>query len=294
MNAKPSMKLFTPKRKEQLMNGNGKVLTQIEQPTSQQVQNPKVLIVNTDVRGSGINNLAPKEKIKEVFSFPPITVKTWIGITDLFEKLGSVQDSVIVEKIGDQTIQIPESKFIFNPPYDQLDAIVFDTADGIYWAAKTHLLGDALSMNQHLWDKMTNIMVPLFEKIGYMPIPVIVNVHEKVEEKGEYKTIQPFLQGTIKTQIGNFFDVIAFTKVYRGPRGVAEFKFQLIPDRIRECRTTEKLFAFAQKCGGEIKQDYTKLFAHIGIPNPKILIIGTYGSGKTTSLKTLQHIQFNK
>jgi len=277
------------------MNGNGKTEeATVVKTTSPPIPNPNVLIVNTDVRGSGINNLAPKEKIKEVFSFPPITVKTWSGITDLFDKLGSVQDTVIVEKMGDSTIQIPESKFVFNAPYDQLDAIVFDTADGIYWSAKVHLLGDSLSMNQHLWDKMTNIMVPLFEKIAYMPDPVIVNVHERVEEKGEFKTIQPFFQGTIKTQLGNFFDVIAFTKVYRAPHGVAEFKWQLIPDRIRECRTTEQLFSYAQRCGGEIKQDYTKLFTNIGIPNPKILIIGPYGSGKTTSLKTLQHTPLNK
>jgi predicted NACHT family NTPase len=64
---------------------------------------------------------------------------------------------------------------------------------------------------------------------------------------------------------------------------------------MRPCRSTEKLFNFAKTKGsnGEIPQDFRIIFDNIEIANPKILIIGDYGSGKTHSLRTLAGVDFD-
>ena len=253
----------------------------------------KILFLNTDSRGSGIQALAPPDRIKDVFGYPPITAKKWSTIKANIDKLGVVREvSTLVGINGDKFENI-ENRFIFNEHYQELDVLVVDTVDGIYWAIKEYLLDGKDKASRDVWDRMLNISVQYFDRFGGMGIPVIMNCHERGDSKGDLDVIQPFLQGSFKDQLGNYFDVILYTRKYKQPSGKVIFKWQVVPDSSRDCRATEKLYEYAVSQGGEIPQDYGLLFKHIGIENPKILVIGSYGSGKTTSLRTLKNVTFN-
>lgn len=252
----------------------------------------KIQIINTDMRGSGLRSLGTPERIKEVFGFKPITAKVWTSIEKVFEKIGGWQTTVEVLNIAGQQFENPVDKFVLHKPYDQLDALVIDTVDGMYWSLKQYLLGGKDGSNQSIWDKLQNISIRLFDKFGGMDIMVVALCHEKTETKGEETTVAPFMQGAFKDNLGDYFDIIMYSRVYRKRDGTSDFRWQLIPDVYRACRVSDdKLYQFAKKYpNGEIPQDYSLLLKNTEIQNPKILVIGPYGSGKTYSLRTLKNV----
>ncbi len=250
---------------------------------------PNILVINTDVRGSGLSSLAPKERIQEVFGFPPVTVKSWNTIKGFMEKLGSMKTVQIKQTLNGEEFIFPEDRFIFSEQFKNTQGVVIDTGDGIYWAVKNFLMGDKDKMSRDSWDRMTNILVPFFEKVGYMPVPVIINWHDKNNVKGDTDVVEPYAQGSFSGKVGEYFDVIMFTKTYHKKNGYTEFKWQLAPDENHPARCPDKLFEYAMSKGGEIDQDYRVLFKYLkAVQNPKILVIGSYGSGKTHALRTLK------
>ena len=256
----------------------------------------KAFILNVDGRSSGIHSLGTKNIIAEKFGMPPISARKWSSIKKIFDNLGQVESTITIADIGGTKVEIPSSMYKFKSPYNQLDLMVIDSIDGVFWSIKQDLLGDGIASNLSMWDKLTNASVKYFDILGSMQIPVVCTCHERGERHGDVDAVKPFMQGTFKDQLGSYFDVILYTKVYRRPNGESDFKWQVVPDPIRPSRAPEKLYEFAKKHGvnGEIDQDFQLIFKNIEIGNPKILIIGSYGSGKTHSLRSLHNVNFEK
>jgi hypothetical protein len=256
----------------------------------------KTFILNVDGRGSGLISLGTKEMIQDRFGYKPITARKWDSIKKVFDNIGDMVTRTVIDDIAGVQVENPEHVFEFKSPYDDMDAFVIDPVDGVFWALKKELLGDSISANQSMWDKLTNGSIQFYDKIGAMQVPVICTCHDRGEKRGDNDAIVPFVQGTFKDQLGSYFDVILYTKVYRMPNGTSQFKWQVVPDATRPARAPEKLYNYAKEKGsnGEIPQDFKALFANVEIANPKILIIGSYGTGKTHSLRTLYNVEFDK
>jgi len=101
---------------------------------------PKILFLNTDSRGSGIQALAQPDRIKDVFGYPPITAKKWSAIKTNIDKLGEMREITSTVSINGDKFENIENRFFFNEHYQNIDALVIDTVDGIYWSVKAHLL----------------------------------------------------------------------------------------------------------------------------------------------------------
>ncbi|PJF37874.1 MAG: hypothetical protein CUN55_19865, partial [Phototrophicales bacterium] len=130
--------------------------------------------------------------------------------------------------------------------------LVIDPIDAVFWMVKEHLLEGSLASNMSTWDKLTNASVKFLSWLGALPMPVIATCHDKAETKGDVDVISPFVQGAFKDQLGSFFDIILYTKVYKGTNNKVDFKWQLLPDAIRPTRVPQSLFKYGNEIGGEM------------------------------------------
>ena len=175
---------------------------------------PNVQILNTDLRPSGLNALGSDERITKVFNFPPLTAQSWSTINETFDNLGKIQKVNKQYQVSGTTIKNPIDQFVLKKPYNLLDALVIDTVDGVYWSIKASLLNGRVKANKDDWDQMLNMSMKLFRKIGSMDVIVIANCHERSSDKGDITVVKPFLQGSFKDQIGDYFDIILYSHTY--------------------------------------------------------------------------------
>jgi len=171
----------------------------------------KIVIVNTDGRGSGISSLGAPDRIQARFGYPPITARSWKTVSKVFDRFGEIGEKVVKVNINGEELEDPREVFVFAKNYENLDAFIVDPIDGVFWGIKQHLIGDSLAGNQSTWEKLTNASIKFFDKLGSMEIPVIATCHQKGEQIADDNTIQPFVQGTFKSQMGSYFDIILYS-----------------------------------------------------------------------------------
>ena len=249
----------------------------------------KILMLNSDIRPTGIESLGKKEKIAKIFGVEPIDIPNWDVLLQVTKAIGDTKIVNKKVKVGAIDVVTPTPEYRFFIGFEGLNAIVIDTIDSPFWFMKEKYLGSNPEANMNIWDKLSNQTMKWMSNFGRIPAIGIVLCHQKTSNDN----ISAFLQGSFKDQIGSVFDIILFTKVYKTKAG-SRFVWQVLADTLRATRTTPKLQEYMDSINeSEINQDFDVLLSNCGIDNPKVLIIGEYGSGKTHSLRTLVNY-FNK
>lgn len=154
--------------------------------------------------------------------------------------------------------------------------------------------GQQKQMQMQDWGTLGRFGDDFFYRVANAPFWVVVMCHldyDKDQATGNFFWV-PQIQGGTKMETMKHFDVIAFATV-AGKGKSREFKFIVNPDELRTL-AKDRLNVLQ---GPEVTQDLgaiIKAYQSAGIPNPKILVVGLSGSGKTTSIKTLQSLNAAK
>jgi hypothetical protein len=258
---------------------------------------PDVIFFNTDFRASGITSIGNPQEVQSMFGFPPFTGAKYSVAMKNLATIGTLKQ--VSETINMNGVSVNQESEIFQikPPFDVADCICLDTASGLYQGHKQELLGKALAGNQSTWEKLANGAVKFYQHLAAADIPVIVTVHEKASHKADDDVIDVNIQGDFRNQIYGYFDLVIYTKIYKLQGGKTAWKWQIIPSVDRQVRAPQSVLDYAfNKTGGtgEIEQDFGLLLSLVNFHNPKILVIGAPGTGKTFAFKSILNVDWNR
>lgn len=253
------------------------------------------LILDADNSLSSIGSAA---EIEKHFGVPPVKltsgfvsrVKGKIGVLDVMRKL--FVGRTIVEKhplFGDF------EQLVLEPtPMAQelkLGCLVLDTFSHCVKQEMRELTrteqGVLRQMEMQDWGKLGRDGEDLITKCNLLPIPVIFNSHistDKDSNTGKFMFF-PQIQGSMKENIQQYFDIILFTVIRPTKTGGRQYNWLTAP--------TDSRFAKDRKgvLEAEMPQDFSIIFDKyktLGILNPKILVIGESGTGKSKALSTIK------
>lgn len=167
-----------------------------------------------------------------------------------------------------------------------LEGIVIDTLSHLFRQDQRILeranKSGALEMQD--WGKLERMYNTLISTVCGLPLWVVVNCHisyDKDQATGMFY-FAPQIQGSTKNTIFEYFDCTFFTKTSKDGRKIY----------------TWQTYADTSKWGKDrlgvlepfIPQDFKAVldaYHKGGVPNPKIIVIGESGTGKTRALRTI-------
>ena len=179
-----------------------------------------------------------------------------------------------------------------------IGGLIIDTISNAFTQEERNIVGaidltnidKVRMMEQRDWGTLKRIANDLFYKLFVSPIPLILNSHYEIQKDGESGKMfwGPALGGKSKEEIKKIFDVIVFNRVSPGVDGARTYRWLTRP--------TEQFLAKDRLSvlDSEMPMDFGIIFdryAQAGIMNPKILVIGDSGTGKTFALRTVANIK---
>lgn len=141
-------------------------------------------------------------------------------------------------------------------------------------------------MELQSWGKYGDRMTKFINKLSKTDFKVICTCHSKRDKDENGLPIEvPALKGASADEAPRFFDVIVYTQVSASNEATT-YSWVINPTR---------RYTFAKNRKGVFKeqsipQDFGLIYekyAEIGIDNPRILVIGDSGQGKSWSLQTI-------
>ena len=233
----------------------------------------------------GSQTLGSPNAIKELFGYPVLAPTTFSQFKKIISNLYTVQKSVYKTKIGN--IEIDQEILETIPKNGtQIDALILDTFSELSKKYQRSLVDKTGKMKMQDWGKLKNTLDMLLEFITRIPGVLVINVHSKLRDLGDGTTkILPYIDGSTKEDISKWFDFVFYTRTIEAPNGQTKYIWQT--------KHTEKYDHAKDRTNllpAEIPQDFQLVFDVVKqkeFTSTKILIIGSPGSGKTWSLKTL-------
>ena len=124
-----------------------------------------------------------------------------------------------------------------------------------------------------------------------MPVWVVVSSHIKYDKNdlGQF-LFNPMLKGATKEFIGEYFDCILYTRITNSNNRI-QYLWQTRPDSQRYAKDRLDVL------DPVMPQDFSILLSRYkekGIANPKVLVIGESGTGKTRVLMTVKSETVNR
>ena len=234
----------------------------------------------------GSQTLGSKETIGKHFGLPMLSPSSWDEFQTTIGKLYT--NKKVTEKIDmgngfivDQSTQkvVPKDKL-------QIDTVVVDTFSELSKKFMRTLTDKSGRMKLNEWGRLKNKLDTCLEFLTRLPGNVILTCHSRTQtmDSGENK-LQPYIDGSTKEDISKWFDFVFYTKTIIDSDG--KRKYIWVTNRTE---TYDHAKDRTQLLDAEMEQDFTVVFEAAkkkGFEGSKILIIGSPGSGKTYSLKTL-------
>ena len=136
------------------------------------------------------------------------------------------------------------------------------------------------------WGRLKNKLDTCLEFITRIPGNVILTCHSRTQtmDTGENRLL-PYIDGSTKEDISKWFDFVFYTKTIVDAEGKRQYVW--VTNRTE---TYDHAKDRTQLLPAEMEQDFAQVLSAAsirGFNGSKILIIGSPGSGKTYSLKTL-------
>lgn len=232
----------------------------------------------------GHQTLGSKEECQRIFGYPVLSPSTWDQFQDVIGNIYTSKTEKIIQKIG--SLEIPETRTSVVPKNGtQVDAIVLDTFSELSKKYQRSLTDKSGAMKLQGWGKLKNKLDSCLEFISRIPGTVVITCHAKTNTMDDGTTkIQPYIDGSTKEDISKWFDFVFYTKTIKTGN---KRRFVWVTKR-------DEMYDHAKDrtnlLEDMIDQDFTSVMAAAkkkGFANTRILIIGSPGSGKTMSLKTL-------
>ena len=233
----------------------------------------------------GSQTLGSKKDLEKLFGYPELEPSTFGEFQAVIKQLYAKKTVEETVKIGDLAVKqslrkvIPKSK-------TKIDGIVIDTVSELSKKYQRSLMNQEGLMQMKDWGKLKNTIDKLMDMLTILPGILICNCHSKLQhmDDGASKLV-PYIDGSSKEDISKWFDFVFYCKAKTDMKGNTEYLW-----RTARTEKYDNAKDRTQLLEAEIPQDYQLVFDAVkekGWSGAKILIIGSPGSGKTYSLKTI-------
>ena len=234
----------------------------------------------------GSKTLGSEETIAKNFGLPMLTPSSWDEFQSTIGKIYKTETVKKKVKMSD-TFEIEQTVSKIVPRNDiQIDALVIDTFSELSKKFMRTLTDKTGKMKLQEWGRLKNKLDTALEFVTRIPGNVILTCHSKVQtmDSGENR-LQPYVDGSTKEDISKWFDFVFYTKTITKDDGTREYKW---------ITANSEMYNHAkdrtQLLPEEMDQDFNQVLTAAskkGFNGSKILVIGSPGSGKTFSLKSL-------
>jgi len=234
----------------------------------------------------GHQTLGSKESIKTMFEYPVLSPSSWNEFQSMIAKIYEVKKEEIKLDVGG--LEFTETIEKVTPKNNlRVDAVVIDTFSELSKKYQRSLVNKSTGvMKLQEWGKLKNKLDMLLEFVTRIPGIVVCNVHGKVSTMDDGSTrILPYIDGSTKEDISKWFDFVLYTKTVKNGKGLEYCWHTNHNDMYDHAKDRTQLL------DETMPQDYDliiKAAQSKGFDSVKILVIGSPGTGKTMSLKTLQ------
>ena len=231
----------------------------------------------------GSQTLGSEKAIEDMFSFPVLSPSTWKQFQSLIAQLYTTKNTVKTKMVG--TLEIKEESSAVVPKNGtKIDAFVIDTFSELSKKYVRELADNDGKLKLQGWGQLKNKLDGALEFISRIPGTVVLNCHAKVQTMDDGNKVIPFIDGSTKEDISKWFDFVFYTKNVKNGAGT-EYRWVTRRDeKYDHAKDRTNLL------DDMIPQDYQLVMDAAkkkGFNGCKILIVGSPGSGKTWSLKTL-------
>jgi hypothetical protein len=255
----------------------------------------KYLILDAD---RSLATIGGNPGAEQLLGIPPVQVSDIDSILKLLRTL-FVKEVVTDEHPLFPGMKNERERIVLNKQGRQvgLDGIVIDTVSmvGVNTAetvkntrGKTTKDG-TLILDQRGYGILKDKFTRLISVLSELELTIIVNSHVR-QEKDEIGAIteMPDIPGSSRQMLKRWFDVVVYNRVRGRKDGDPEYLWQIEPDERRLAK--DRLDRLDSDAEGMIPQDFAGIietYQKNGIENPKILVVGDSGTGKTRALATL-------
>jgi hypothetical protein len=226
---------------------------------------------------------------KELCSLKPIQITGGLSevrdvISKLFRKQHTdYQHPLLADKIEHTCYKLSKTAEEYN-----LEGIVIDTISHLFLQDMRLLesKNKAERLDLQDWGKLERTYNQFISTLIQLPVWVVVNSHISYDKNdlGQF-LFKPQLKGATRDFIGEYFDCILYTRI-RNTNNKTYYAWQTRPDTQRYAK--DRLDVLEQV----MPQDFSILLSRYkekGIANPKVLVIGESGTGKTRALLTAKY-----
>ena len=231
----------------------------------------------------GSQTLGSEKAIEDMFSFPVLSPSTWKQFQSLIGQLYTTKTVVKTKKVGSLEIK-EESSMVVPKNGTKIDAFVVDTFSELSKKYVRELSDNDGKLKLQGWGQLKNKLDGALEFISRIPGTVVLNCHAKVQTMDDGNKVIPFIDGSTKEDISKWFDFVFYTKNVKNGSGT-EYRWVTRRDeKYDHAKDRTNLL------DDIIPQDFQLVMnaaKERGFNGCKILIVGSPGSGKTWSLKTL-------
>ena len=235
----------------------------------------------------GHKTIGGKDEVQKLFGLPVLSPGTYAEFQSTIVQLYTTENVEEVVDIGG--LQVKQSKSnVVTKSKVPIDAIIIDTFSELSKKYQRSLVDKKTgTMKMQDWGKLKNKLDMLLEFVTRIPGIVICNVHGKVSTMDDGTTrILPYIDGSTKEDISKWFDFVLYTKTVKNGSRKLDYTWHTNhSDMYDHAKDRTQLLEET------IPQDYNEIIKAAqakGFQNVKILVIGSPGTGKTMSLKTLQ------
>ena len=235
----------------------------------------------------GSQTLGSEDSIAKMFGYNLLRPGSWDAFQQVIGQLYTKKNTVVEKKLGDLTIKETQEAIVLKEGAPKVDALIIDTFSELSKKYMRSLVKkDTGKLMLQDWGKLRNKLDTCLEFVTRIPGVVICNVHGKLQtmDDGGNK-ILPYIDGSTKEDIAKWFDFVFYTKTVNQLAGPS--KYVWVTGRTEKYDHAKDRTATLDN---EIEQDYQipiNASKDLGFNGCKILIIGSPGSGKTYSLRTL-------
>jgi ABC-type uncharacterized transport system fused permease/ATPase subunit len=236
---------------------------------------------------NGSKTLGNKGDIQKSFGLPVLSPGSYEDFGVVMKQLYDTTEDDHPVKVGNLEIQEHRVVRVVKDPTFSIDALVIDTFSELskkYQRNLTRLDGGTMKISS--WGKLKNKLDGLLEYLTALPGIVICNCHSKIQtmDTGGNKVL-PYIDGSTKEDVSKWFDFVLYATTVNHPNGTNTYVW-----RTNHTSLYDHAKDRTQLLDNEIPQDYQVVINAAnkrGYDGAKILVIGSPGTGKTYSLRTL-------
>ncbi len=242
----------------------------------------KILMFDVE-RGS--KSLGSPETIEKQFGYPVLQPTEYKNFSALMAGLFMHKTELVEKKVGTLVSKEVKETLVLQEG-NELDVLIIDTFSELMKQKQFTISPDGKMKDFSMWGELKTKTDELLRRLQTMRPTVICTVHGKdVKLPDGTNKIVPNMEGSASNDMAKWFDFVFYSGTQEQTDGSMKYIWH-----------TEhtSLHAHAKDrsglLGSPIEQDYQLVLNAMkekGFESAKILIIGSPGTGKTCSLKTL-------